>query len=159
MHEGKQRVEDMVNYDEVRAAIAEKLESLHTVPNRWEVGVAGGDQHVGEEGVPPYWTWGGWACQEDALLDLDVYCFIPSLCTAFIIRYQILYCPTRCRVFSSAELPQPLLPLTPCPPSPPSQGGVSPHLPSRRRRDVPQHHPDQPAAGVGGEGGVEGESG
>ena len=41
VHEGKQRVEDMVNYDEVRAAIAEKLESLHTVPNRWERGERG----------------------------------------------------------------------------------------------------------------------
>ena len=56
VHEGKQRVEDMVNYDEVRAAIAEKLESLHTVPNR--CGGGGG-------GLP-----GGWACQEDTLLDL-----------------------------------------------------------------------------------------
>ena len=54
VHEGKQRVEDMVNYDEVRAAIAEKLESLHTVPNRWE---RRGYRHVGRGvGGPARWV-------------------------------------------------------------------------------------------------------
>ena len=34
VHEGKMRVEDITNYDEVKAAILVKLEALRDVPNR-----------------------------------------------------------------------------------------------------------------------------
>ena len=34
VHEGKMRVEDITNYEDVKAAITQQLESLRDVPNR-----------------------------------------------------------------------------------------------------------------------------
>lgn len=34
VHEGNMKVEDIVNYEEVKQAIATQLESLATIPNR-----------------------------------------------------------------------------------------------------------------------------
>ena len=53
VHEGKMRVEDITNYEDVKASIAQQLEALRDIPNRRGGEGRSGISPAGEGGTYP----------------------------------------------------------------------------------------------------------